>query len=103
MLTLIPATSSSVPNLPSIVVPELAVLEYVLPEWINCPGSCKDYKCQICAFQHSNKDCMLMHIWQHLEILVGCPMCGKGFQNVAYLCKHGRKVHSIQIVEVEQE
>ena len=23
---------------------------------------------------------MLMHIWQHLEISIGCPMCGKGFQ-----------------------
>ena len=44
-----------------------------------------------------------MHIWQHLEILVSCPMCGKGFQNVASLCKHEKKAHSIQIDESEQE
>ena len=103
MPTLIPTTSSSVPNLPSIIVPKFAVLVYALPEWINHPGGCKDYKCQICAFQHTNKDCMLPHIWQHLEISVSCPMCNKGFQNVASLCKHGRKVHLIQIVEVEQQ
>ena len=62
-----------------------------LPEHINCPGGCKDYKCQLCAFQHTNRDCMLMHIWQHLEISIGCPMCGKGFQNVASLCRHGKR------------
>ena len=103
MPTLMPTTSSSILNLPSIIVPELAVLMYALPEQINHPGGCKDYKCQICAFQHTNRDCMLMHIWQHLEIMVGCPMCGKGFQNAASLCKHGWKVHSIRIVEAEQE
>ena len=101
--TPIPATSSSVLNLLSIVVPELAILVYTLPEWINFPGGCKDYKCQICAFQHTNKDCMWTHILQHLEISVSCPMCGKGFQNVASLHKHGRKVHSIQIGETEKE
>ena len=100
MPTPIPTTSSSVQNLPSTVVPKLAVLAYTLPEWISFPGGWKDYKCQICAFQHTNRDCMLTHIWQHLEISVGCPMCGKGFQNAASLCKHGQKVHSIKIVEV---
>ena len=103
MPTPIPTTSTSVPNLPSIIVPELAVPAYALPEQINCPGGCKDYKCQISAFQHTNKDCMLTHIWQHLEISVGCPMCGKGLENADSLHKHGRKVHLIQIVEVEQE
>ena len=34
---------------------------------------------------------MLMHIWQHLKISIGCSMCGKGFQNVASLCKHRKK------------
>ena len=105
--TLIPVTtsktSSSAFKLPFVVVPELVVPAYALPEQINHPGGCKDYKCQLCAFQHMNKDCMLMHIQQHLEILVGCPMCVKGFQNVASLCKHGRKVHSIQIVETENK
>ena len=103
MPTPIPTTSSSVPNLVSIVVPECVVPVCTLPEQINHPGDCKDYQCQICAFQHTNKDCMLTHIWQYLEISVGCPMCGKGFQNAASLCKHWWKVHSIKIVEVEQE
>ena len=88
MPTPIPSKSSSIPNLPTIIVPEIVVPTHALPEQINCPGGCKDYKCQLCVFQHMNRDCMLMHIWQHLEISVGCPMCGKGFQNVASLCKH---------------
>ena len=87
----------------SIIVPELAVPVYTLPEQINCPWGCKHYECQLCAFQHINKDCMLMHIQHHAEISIGCPMCGKGFQNAASLCKHWRKVHSIQIVEEEHE
>ena len=103
----IPATTSRASSSPSklllVVVPELVVLVHALPEWINCPGGCKDYKCQLCDFQHSNKDCMLTHIWQHLEILIGCPMCSKGFQNVASLCKHERKIHLIHIVEMENE
>ena len=103
----IPATtsraSSSPSKLPFIVVPELVVPVHALPEWIHHPSGCKDYKCQLCDFQHTNKDCMLTHIWQHLEILIGSPMCGKGFQNVAFLHKHGRKVHSIHIVEMENE
>ena len=96
--------SGSLPlQLPVVVIPELSVLAYALPVWINCPGGCKDYKCQLCALQHTNRDCMLMHIWQHLEISIGCPMCGKGFQNSASLCKHRKKVHSIHIKEMENE
>ena len=95
--------SNSASKLPSVNVPKLVVQVYALPEWINCPGGHKDYKCQLCAFQYMNKDCMLMHIQQHLEISVSCPMCSKGFQNVASLHKHGRKVHSIQMVEGEHE
>ena len=45
MPTPIPAKRSSILNLPSIIVPELAVLTHALPEWINHPGGCKDYKC----------------------------------------------------------
>ena len=89
MPTPMPTTSSPIPNLPSIIVPKLVILTYALPEQINHPGGHKDYKCQICMFQHTNRDCMLTHIQQHLEISVGCPMCGKGFQSVAFLCKHG--------------
>ena len=44
--------SSSLPSkLPVVVVPKLTVLAHTLPEWINCPGGCKDYRCQLCAFQ----------------------------------------------------
>ena len=95
--------SHTVSKLPSIVVPKLVVLTHALPEQFNCPGDCKHYKCWICVFQHTNRDCMLMHIWQHLELSVGCPMCGKGFQHAAYLCKHGQKVYSVNIVESEHE
>ena len=104
---LIPATTSRASNSPSklplVVMPELVAPVHTLPEQINCPGGCKDYKCQLCDFQHMNKDCMLKHIQQHLEILIGCPMCNKGFQNVAALHKHRRKIHSIHIVEMENE
>ena len=104
---LIPATTTRASSSPSklllVVMPELAVLVHTLPEQINHPGGHKDYKCQLCDFQHTNKDCMLIHIQQHLEILIGCPMCGKGFQNVASLCKHRRKIHSIHIMEMENE
>ena len=95
--------SSSPSKLPLVVVAKLAVPVHALLEWINCPGGHKDYKCQLCDFQHTNKDCMLTLIWQHLEISIGCPMCGKGFQNVASLNKHGRKIHSIHIMEMENE
>ena len=91
------------PQLPVVVVPELAILAYVLPEWINCPGGCKDYKCQLCAFQHTNRDCMLTHIWLHLDISIRCIMCRKGFQNVTSLHKHEKKVHSVHIMEMENE
>ena len=94
--------SSSLPSkLPVVVVPELAVPVHALPEQINCPEGCKDYRCQLCEFQHTDKDCMLMHIWQHLDISIGCPMHSKGFQNATSLCKHGKKVYYIHIVETE--
>ena len=85
MPTPIPATSSSIPNLLSIIVPKLVVLTYALPEQINCPGGCKD--------------CMLTHIWEHLEISVGCPMYGKGFQNVPSLLKHGVLEHNLGLCD----
>ena len=103
----IPTTAAKSSSLPSklsvIVVAELAILVHILPEWINHPGGCKDYNSQLCDFQHRNKDCMLTHIQQHLEILIGCPMCSKGFQNMASLCRHRRKIHSIHIMETENE
>ena len=96
--------SSSLPSkLPVIVVLELVVPVHTLPEWINYPECHKDYRCQLCEFQHTNKDCMLTHIQKHLDISIGCPMCGKGFQNAAFLCKHGKKVHSMHIMEMENK
>ena len=96
-------SSNASPPLPIIVVPELAIPPFAQPEQINWPRGCKDYKCQMCLFQHANKDCMLIHVHQHLKILNGSPMCGKGFQNAALLWKHGKKVHAIQIVEAEED
>ena len=103
----IPATpsraSSSPSRLPLVVVPKLVVPAHALLEQMNHPGGCKDYKCQLCDFQHTNRDCMLMHIWQHLKISIGCPMCSKGFQNMASIHKHRRKTHVIHIMEMENE
>ena len=95
--------SHTLPPFPIIVIPELAIPPYAQPEQLNCPGGCKDYQCKLCTFQHTNRDCMLMHICQHLEISISCPMCGKGFQNTASLRKHRKRVHAIQIVEMEDE
>ena len=92
---LIPTTacrsSSSPSKLPVVVVSELAVPAHALPEQIYCPGGCKDYRCHLCEFQHTNKDCMLMHIQQHLDISIGCPMCCKGFQNMQLPCLQARE------------
>ena len=41
---------------------------------------------------------MLTHIRKHLDLTIGCPICGKGFQNAASIHKHDRKAHAIQIV-----
>ena len=30
--------------------------------------------------------------------MIGCPVCGKGYQNTASLHKHGRDVYNVQIV-----
>ena len=94
----IPTTTSRSSSVPSklhvVVVPKIVVSVHALSEQINHPGGHKDYRCQLCAFQHTNKDCMLMHIWQHLEISIRCLMCSKGFQNAASLCKHGKKSYS---------
>ena len=46
---------------------------------------------------------MLTHTQQHLEIFIDCPKCGKAFQNAVSLRKHKKKIHAIQIVEVEDD
>ena len=60
---------------PILIVPELAMPAEVQPKWLNQPGGGKEYRCQLCAFQHSNQDCMLTHIRKHLDITIGCPIC----------------------------
>ena len=49
-------------------------------------------------FLHTNLDSILTHIRRHLDIMVGFPICGRGYQNAASLQKHGRDAHNIQIV-----
>ena len=41
---------------------------------------------------------MLTHVRRHLDITVGCPVCGHGYQNAASLWKHSRDAHNIQII-----
>ena len=98
----IPTTSStsSDPSIrstscPIVVVPELAISAEVYPECINIPGGGKDYLHCLCSFRHSNLDCTLIHVRKHLDIIIGCPGCDKGYPNVASLCKHDREVHHI--------
>ena len=70
---------------PTLIVPELVIPTDAQPEWINQPGGGKKYKCKLCIFQHTNKDCILTHVRKHVDITIGCPVCSKGFQNVAFL------------------
>ena len=70
---------------PTLIVQEPAIPTEAQPEWINQPGGGKEYQCQLCTFHLTNKDCMLTHIKKHLDITIGCPMCGKGFQNAVSL------------------
>ena len=101
----VPSTSSTssdpstrLVSYPVVVVPELAIPAETYPEHLNRPGRDKEYLCHLCAFKHSSLDCILTHIRKHLDITIGCPICSKGYQNVASLHKHGRDVHNIQIV-----
>ena len=91
-----PSTRSA--SYPVVVVPELTIPAETYPEHLNRPGGGKDYLCHLCAFRYSNLDCILTHVTKHLNITIGCPVCGNEYQNVASLCKHGRDVHTVQIV-----
>ena len=71
---------------------------WCLPWMSNKPDRHKDYVCQMCHFSHSNLDSILTHIRKHLNIIVGWPVCSRGYQNVASLWKHGWDAHNIQIV-----
>ena len=76
--------TGSTSSYPVVVMPELAIPAEVYSEHINRPHGGKDYHCHICPFKHTNSDCMLTHIRRdHLNITMGCPECGQGFQNAA--------------------
>ena len=83
---------------PIIAMPKLAIPAHVYPEWLNKPSGGKDYLCQLCYFSYSNLESILTHVRRHLDITVGCPFCGRGYQNVASLQKHGRDAHYIHIM-----
>ena len=83
---------------PIVVVPEFAIPAEAYPEHLNWPGGGKEYQYHLCTFRHSNLDFIQTHIRKHLNITIGCPVCGKGYQNAASLCKYGRDVHTVQIV-----
>ena len=89
--------STSLVSFPIVVVSKLAIPPEAYPECLNRLGG-KDYLCHLYPFRHSNLDCILTHVRKHLDITIGCPICGKGYQNATSLRKHGRDVHSIQIV-----
>ena len=89
--------------LPTVVVPELSIPSHAQLELLHCPGGGKEYQCQLCTFWHTNKDCMLMHVHQHLEITISCPMCGKSFQIATSFRKHSKKAHAFQIIEFEDQ
>ena len=75
-----PGPSDKSASYPTLIVPEHAIPMKAQPEWINQPGGGKEYQCQLCAYQQSNKDCMLTpYQKKNLDITIGCPMCGKGF------------------------
>ena len=91
-----PSTKST--SYPVVVVHELTIPAEAYPEHTNWPVGGEEYLCHLCTFRHSKLDCILTHIRKHLNITISCPVCGKRYQNVASLCKHGRDVHSVQIV-----
>ena len=93
---------SSMASYPIVVIPELVILVESYPDCINQPGG-KNYLCHMCSFLHCNLDCILIHVRKHLYITIRCPVCGKGFQNAASLCKHGMKAHQIKIITSSEE
>ena len=98
-----PGPSHKPTTLPIVIVPKLAVPPEAQPKQLNQPDSGKEYRCQLCTIFHTNQDCMLTDIRKHLDLTIGYPVCSKGFQNAASLCKHGRKAHVIQIVPSAKE
>ena len=81
-----------------VVVPELTIPAEAHPDHLNRPGGDKEYLCSLCTFRDLNLDFILTHIRKHLDFTISCPVCCKGYQNAASLCKQGRDVHNMQIV-----
>ena len=73
------ASTSSTASTPIVVVPDLETPADAYPEHLNKPGGSKDYLCQLCHFLHSNLDLILTHVRRHLDMMVGCPICGRGY------------------------
>ena len=96
-----------------LVHPQVSLVPHYCDTWAgnSCRGLSWTFKLacwqgllhQLCTFQHSNLNCILTHIRKHLNIMIRCPGYGKGYQNAASLCKHGREVHKIQIVASAEE
>ena len=94
-----PSTSSHTIHSHCCCMLELAILADAYPEHVsNMPGRGKDYLCQMCCFSHSNLDSILTHVRRHLDIMVGYPVCIRGYKNVTSLQKHDRDAHNIKIV-----
>ena len=78
--------------------PEMTIPDEWYPEWIYLPKASKEYQCQGCSYTPSNLDTILTHVRkEHLNITIGCPACGKPYQNAASLHKHGKEIHKIII------
>ena len=93
-----PKLSSDPVSYSVIHVPEMTILDEWYPEHINLPNAGKEYQCQGCSYSHSNLDTILTHVRkEHLDITLGCPACGKPYQNAASLLKHGKEIHKIII------
>ena len=90
-------STSSITSFPVLVVPELAIPAEAYPECLNRPDGGKDYLCHLCCFTHSNLDSILTPVRKHLDVTIGCPVCSRGYQNMTFLCKHGRDVHNFKL------
>ena len=98
MAPLTPKPSSDPVSYSVVHVPEMTIPDEWYPEHINLPNAGKEYWCQGCSYSHSNLDTILTHVRkEHLDITIGCPACGKPYQNAASLCKHGKEIHKIII------
>ena len=104
----LPFTSSPSSSLPPrsasytmIVISKLAIPIEAYPGHVNWPSD-KDYLCHLCTFKHSNLNCILTHIRKHLNLTIGCPGCGKGFQNTVSLANMGRRYTRFKLLHPQR-